>query len=144
MRNLIGWVLALLMICAASGARAQETVVGYDGHCAGTVQASCIFKAAPGTLFRYHVVNWVAAAVVVYLVDSATLPTGGGANIVPVEAWPLASGGPTAPTTLDVTWHPDAKQMTNGIVIVCSSTGASGANLTYTAASDCTFEAEFH
>ena len=131
------------MILGASNLDAQDASFGYNATCANSQVAFCTFKPAQGQLIRASVANW-GAAVVVYLVDSATQPTGGGANVTVVDSWPLPLGTATAPSKLDINYIPDALNMSNGVTLLCSSTGLSGGVPTYTAAATCTFTGLTH
>jgi hypothetical protein len=137
MRRLL---ILLALLLGVLPARAQDATFGYN-PCAAAQGTSCIVKPAAGLLMGFRVTNW-GAAVVVYLVDSATVPTAGGAAVTPVASWPLAAGTANAPTERTEGWYPDAIQLTKGIVLLCSSTGIPSTVPTYTAASTCTFEAE--
>jgi hypothetical protein len=136
------WLFLALMFAAPAAAQ-QEGALGYNNSCANLAQSSCILKTAGGQLYRFRVTNWSGSAVVVYLVDSATVPPGSGANVTVVDAWPLAAGGATAPTKLDVSYIPDSLLLFSGITLLCSSTGTSANIPTFTAAAtSCTFEGE--
>src|SRR6185369_565960 len=136
MRKLL---ILLTLLLGVPQARAQDYAFGYNTCAAGLV-ASCVFKTAPGNLMALRVTNWGAAGVV-FLVDSAAVPTSP-STIAPVWSFPIPVGTATVPTNVIQTLYSSGLLLTKGITALCSSTGISGGVPTHTASATCTFEAE--
>lgn len=128
--TIIGATAAGTGTVAVATAPTSAGPAGIAPNTAAVAATSLIGKNAAGNVYGVNAVCPVAGFVM--LLDSATVPTAGGATVTPKKVWAVAAGG-----SIEVGYYIPLK-MAAGAVLVFSTTGP----FTYTASSTAFLEME--